>query len=337
MEIGDVCMNKLDIAKILLSDFKIKVFGCKRIPDTSSKVYCLDTNKGMFALKEYPTEVALETIVFETEICSFLTLKGYTVPEHIQNISGMKIIPFGNHYFTVYPWILGVRQPFHSGTIRQSLQCAELYGRLVRSLEEFPVLLKKKEAFNRSDEAIDKSIREHEKILLIAEDDSIRRDLRTKLEFLHKLKAEKWKGFECITWKNSHGDYNSYQILFEGEIVSGLLDFTSVRRMPVIYELFRSFLYIRRGFEDGLPDMREFAEYLRSYKKYESLNIYDIQFAVRCYYLRVLKTVFGYQQYIVNSENVRYLRLGQDLFKQCVLIHDNEEQLTACLCKEMNE
>lgn len=275
MEADDICMKQLDIVKILWSIFKIRVLGCRRLPDTSSKVYCLDTDIGMLVLKEYLPEIAIETIALETEICSFLTEKGYTVPRHMQDISGRKIFPFRGHYFTVYPWISGSRQPFHTGTRRQSLQCAELYGKLVRSLQVFPAQLKRKEAFDRSNEGIDKSIWEHEKILSTVGDDSIRRDLWTKLGLLHKLKEEKWEGFERITWKTSHGDYSSYQILFEGEKVSGLLDFTSVKQMPVIYELFRSFLYIGRGFEDGLPNMREFAVYLRQYEKYETLNAYD--------------------------------------------------------------
>ena len=335
MKTDNVYMKQLDIGKVLWRHFNMQVFKCQILPDTSSNVYYLETNRGIFALKEYPAGTALETIELEIEVCAFLSVKGYAVPKHLPDVSGRKIIGFERHYFTVYPWIAGCRQSFHSGTHTQSLQCAELYGRLVRSLEGFPIQLKRKAAFDRSDKAVDKSMQEHEEISSVLKNDPVKRELQTKIQFLYELKEEKWEGFELITWKNSHGDYSSYQILFEGEFISGLLDFTSVKHMPVIYELFRSFLYIRRGFEDGFPDMREFAEYLKCYEKYEKLNVYDIQFAVRCYYLRILKTVFGYEQYALNPENVRYLHLGQDLYKQCVIIHDNESKLTEQLCEAM--
>lgn len=335
MEIDHTCISPLEIVEFLWIHFQIRVFSCRKLADTSSNVYCLETNNKRLVLKEYPADTPMETISLEIDMCSYLTQKGFTVPTHIQDLSGRSIIPFKGHYFTVYPWIPGNRLPFHTGSLKQSLQCAQMYGKLVYALRAFPTPLRRKDAFDRSAAAIEKSIREHETILNAVKDDSIKEELTIKLGLLRELKNEHWEGFDNITWLNSHGDYCSNQILFEQEEVCGLLDFTSAKQMPVIFELFRSFLYIGRGFQNGLPDMRDFSEYLRYYEKYEILNAYDIRYAVRCYYLRILKSIFGYQQYSKNPTDFRYLHIGRDLFRQCILIHNNEAQLTAQLCKEM--
>lgn len=335
MRPDEIDMKQVDMIRNVWEHFKLQVFRCERIQDTSANVYCLCTDSGSFALKEYPSGTKYETIELETEVCAFLNGKGYTVPKHLIDREGHKIVTFENRYFTVYSWIPGKRQPFHSGTQKQSVQCAELYGRLVHSLKDFPRQLTRKESFNRSRDSIDQSICQHQALISVLDDVSVKEELQTKVELLYRLKEERWEGFEFITWAKSHGDYSSYQILFDGENISGLLDFTSLREMPVIFELFRSFLYLSKGFEEGLPDMPEFAEYLKKYEKFEKLNTYDIQFAVRCYYLRILKSVFGYQQYSINPRNHRYLHLGQELYKQCILIRDNERQLTTQLYEAM--
>ena len=76
MKTDNVYMKQLDIGKVLWRHFNMQVFKCQILPDTSSNVYYLETNRGIFALKEYPAGTALETIELEIEVCSTQTLTG---------------------------------------------------------------------------------------------------------------------------------------------------------------------------------------------------------------------------------------------------------------------
>ena len=105
--------------------------------------------------------------------------------------------------------------------------------------------------------------------------------------------------------------------------------------MPIAFELFRNFLYMDSDAMVYKLNEDHLSNYLRAFAAHHPLSEYDLKFMVPLYYLRILTSTFGYREYCLNPEQTEYLRLGRQLFEQCIwletLISDSRS-LRECFC-----
>ncbi len=307
-----------ELKDILELHYPFAVLACAPIGFASANIYRVTTNCGIFCLKEFPSKITEEKLAREVYICRHLHEKGVPVPEHIKTKSGMASFSHKNHVCSLYHWMDGEHLPAHSGTPAQLAESAGLYGRILDGMSDISIQLPTPDMFDYSISAIDRSIMEHKLLLPLTQQEDVKQQLVQKIHMLERMKAFDWTGIESVTWQNSHGDYNPFQFLYQNGEISSVLDFMSARRMPIVFELFRNFLYMDPEAGQYTLSRERLADYLDAFQQSHSLNDADLRFMIPLYYLRILKSTFGYREYCHNPGKSEYLQLGIELFKQCV-------------------
>ena len=50
---------------------------------------------------------------------------------------------------------------------------------------------------------------------------------------------------------NSHGDYSVQQLIYNNEKETSVIDFESAKRLPIMWEIIRSYTYIDKDVKNG--------------------------------------------------------------------------------------
>ena len=303
---------------ILESHYPFRVLDARPCSFASANIYRITTEQGIFCLKEFQTKIKEEHLIREIYVCKHLLDQGFSVPRHVKTTNGSFYFTHKGHLCALYDWLDGVRLPSYSGTKEQIHESAVVYAKLLDAMSSLSIDLPKPDMFDHSPSAIDQSIIEHKSLLHLTSDAKITHALNTKITMLEQMKHFDWSGEEFITWKNSHGDYNPFQFLYQNGSISSVLDFMSARKMPIAFELFRNFLYMDAGVRKHILDHDRLSDYLNVFRQQHALTDSDLNFMIPLYYLRILKSTFGYREYCHDQSKELYLHLGNELFEQCL-------------------
>ena len=306
-----------ELKDILEFHYPLHILDARPCGFASANIYRITTDQGIYCLKEFQTKITEEKLIREVYVCKHLLEQGFSVPEHTKTKEGTFYFSHNGHLCALYHWLDGVHLRSYSGTREQILESAELYARLLHAMSSLSVELPTPDMFDHSPAALDQSIMEHKALLHLTPDDTITCELYQKIEMLEKMKHFDWSGSEDITWKNSHGDYNPFQFLYQNGTISSVLDFMSARKMPIAFELFRNFLYMDIGARTHTLDYDRLNDYLAAFCRHHALSDADLKFMIPLYYLRILKSTFVYREYCHDQSQVPFLRLGRELFEQC--------------------
>ena len=307
-----------EIKEILESHYPFQVSDARPCGFASANIYRITTDQGIFCMKEFQAKITEEKLIREVYICKHLFEKGFSVPRHTKTTNNMFYFSHKGHLCALYHWLDGVHLPSYSGTREQLLESAELYARLLDAMSDLSIELPTPDMFDHSPAAIDQSISEHRSLIQLAPNEAIAEELEQKILMLEQMKRFDWTGEEAITWKNSHGDYNPCQFLYQNGTIASVLDFMSARKMPVVFELFRNFLFMDLGVRTHTLDHERLADYLSAFQSHQPLTGADLKFMIPLYYLRILKSTFGYREYCHDQSKDLYRRLGKELFTQCI-------------------
>jgi len=273
--------------------------------------------------------VSVDQVEREIGICGCLNRAGLPAVKHLLTRNGGRYFSFGGHICYLYEWIDGTAFPNYSGETGQLIRFAGHYASLLKALETLPMEFPRSALGDCSADAINESIQKHDALLERIQDETVCRNIRRKITYLEELKASPEFDFSGISWKKSHGDYTANQLLLNSEDKIATLDFLSARIMPISFELFRFYLFFARDFLRKELNFTQLAEYLKAFAAIEPLTERDVLSMIPLYYVRILKSVFGYQQLagLSNpSERETYLKLGNELFEQVEFLRNYLDQ-----------
>ena len=66
------------------------------------------------------------------------------------------------------------------------------------------------------------------------------------------------------------------QFIYKEDKINAVIDFVSACQMPIVWELLRSYSYIRRDAKDGNFNINTMIDYVKKFNEYVKLNEYDI-------------------------------------------------------------
>lgn len=136
--------------------------------------------------------------------------------------------------------------------------------------------------------------------------EKIKEDLSYKHWILQKHQEKLRKAFNGITYKNSHGDYQGCQIIGDGECITAVIDFTAARRLPVVWEIMRSFIQTSSASRiNGKIDIQGLCQYVKAYCEYAPLNAYDVKSMPYVYVYQLLRSTYGYNEYLLTDSEDR--------------------------------
>lgn len=147
-----------------------------------------------------------------------------------------------------------------------------------------------------------------ELIALVGNDrnaERITEDLEYKMGLAERINEYK-KHFEGITYVASHGDYQGCQLIFDGDEIKAVIDFSSARTLPAVWEIMRSFTQTsQKCRESATIDVTDFCSYVAEYMKHSSLTRSDITAMPYVYLFQLARSRFGYTQYLKSDSEDR--------------------------------
>ena len=108
---------------------------------------------------------------------------------------------------------------------------------------------------------------------------------------------------------NTHGDYSIQQLIYNEGKLATVIDFETAKKMPIVWEIVRSYSYVDKNAEDGKIDTDNLIQYFKEVSKYVELNEYDLKFAPHIYLMQLIGSTFGYREYNKDCSQKRFIKI----------------------------
>lgn len=262
---------------------------------------------------KYPSDNEMNHPDVEIRVCQILLEKGIPACNFVMNKRG-KIISTDEHgrRFTVQLFYEGVTYAYNEAPRSAQKESAVLLAKIHRAIQDIdgiPVGIG--EDFFRYRKPV-YMIEAYTASLKLAEEngdtdnaEAIRSNMRI---------AKKMPDYEFDTGKlscgNTHGDYMISQLIWNGEKINGIIDWTCICKHPYIWEIVRSYVFMAPEIMCGEINIDALLSYIRAYMEVGTLNSYDIENAGKLFYYFLAVCDFYGQYYDSLSKN-RHVYLAQ--------------------------
>lgn len=331
MTIQESNLNDIEIRNLLEKEYNIKAKNIRPINKGTANIYNID-NK--YILKEFSEDRKKESILKEIDIINFLSKKDIKVPKYIETISKQFYIIKYNRIIIAQEYIAGYTIENNTGDYEKTIESATILGKLLNAFKEYKEL----DDNNIIEKWFSKDYVQNglKKMLELKNNlnqnnkfrEDIEKDLDDKIE-MSKYIIENFD-FSIIskmTIQNTHGDYSVQQLIYNDEKETTVIDFETAKKMPIAWEIIRSYSYIDNQAKIGKMNLVTLKEYVREVMKYVKLNEYDLKYGIYLYLIQMLGSVYGYKQYNENFNNENILNFAFFRTNMCRYIFHNIQNI----------
>ncbi|HOZ53858.1 MAG TPA: phosphotransferase [Bacilli bacterium] len=336
--IEETVFNKKTIISVIKKQYGIKINNIKKLERGSANLYSLNNDK--YILKEFQSKYSQKEVNKEIKIINHLKKDNLLVPKYIITNNGKYSFIYKKKTIVLQEFIEGYTMESNTGNYDQMLESARELGKIVKSLKT----LKMKLPINNASswykiDALNESIEKHKKLLGKCNDENrkkIDKDLKEKVSMLEYIKNNfDFSELKNLTLMNTHGDYSVLQFIYKDDKIKAIIDFVSACKMPIVWEIIRSYSYIDKSAKDGKININNLVDYVKEFLKYSKLNKYDIKYMPYLYLVQLLSSTFGYKQYIADISKENLLKFAFFRTRLCKYLFKNAGVIEKSLEKEI--
>lgn len=292
-----------EIMAFLNETWNISVTEITKLPEGSAMCFRIESKTGRYFFKIYQEKFDLAALSNEIIICDFLTKKCFCVSNFLLSKKFNYAEKFKCRLCTLQNFIDGTTYRKFELPKNMLYNCAGVLANINIALEDLPVELPLGFDHNWLFEwSKDTEIEKYNKLLtqLSRDDknyDKIAKDFEIKRRLLSLFDSTVFS-FSSLTPENTHGDYNVLQLIFSRDKVKAVIDFSSCEKIPVCWELIRSYTLSSEECRYGIIDIDNFTGYIKEYLKIRKLNKLDLELMPYFYLFTLVRSSFGYKGYI---------------------------------------
>ncbi len=338
-------LTKEKIIEIVTNDYGLLgTIEINYINRGTANIFKITVDDKKYILKEFNSERTLKYIEKEINIINYLSTKGISVPKYLQLKNGEYHTNIEDRIIIMQEFIEGEILEDNEANYEQLIKSATLLGKLIKELEEYPDLddediINQKFSKRYLLDSIEKIEIEKNKI---KNDNEFKEKFIEDYELKIKMAEELSKTFDFeimnkLTIKNTHGDYCNLQLIYNDKKEITVIDFETVKKMPIIWDIMRSYCYMDKDAKDGNINIENLKEYVREVNKYVQLNEYDLKYAAYIFLIQLTGSVFGYREYNNNYEQKNLLRFALFRTKICKDLYRNSNKISNELLKILEE
>lgn len=327
----DSVLNEKIIATLLKEKYGIKAKRVERINRGSANIYNIDDK---YILKEFSSDRDVEDIQKEYGVIRYLDECGFRVPKYMETLDGECYLLYNERIVIVQVFLLGYAMENNTGDYEKTIESATILGKLSKALEgynlkteynEFPTkngLLESVEKLKTLKGKIREDNPYKDKFIL---------DIDRKIEIIESMLDFDFDDLQKVTLKLCHGDYSVQQLIYNDNLGTAIIDFETIRTMPISWEIIRSYTYIDKDCRDGQMNLSTFVDYVKEVMKHIALTEYDLKYMPYIYLFQLASSTFGYKQY--NSDYSKTGLLEFALFRTnlCNYLFENLDQISNAL------
>lgn len=332
------------LAEYIKNTWNIVSKEIAEINEGSAKCFIIAAENEKFFFKIYQSKFDRCTLANEICVCGYLSEKGFAVSTFLESVNGSYIESFCDHLCTLQKFITGTTVRKFEVPEAQLLDSARVLANLNIALADLPVNLPT--GFDQEwflEWSADAAIEKHCNLLkkLDVNDGyyhTISEDFNSKYEIIKRFDPNMFD-FSSLTVENSHGDYNVLQLIFEQDKVKAVIDFSSCSKLPVCWEIIRSYTLSSRECRLGVINIDGFVSYVREYMKIKTLSRSDLELMPYFYLFTLMRSTFGYKTYIekrrnniaVNEKDLNALEFAFWRTAMCKWLFANADELSCRL------
>ena len=242
-------LTKEKIIEIVTNDYGLLgTIEINYINRGTANIFKITVDNKNYILKEFNSERTLKYIEKEINIINYLSTKGISVPKYLQLKNGEYHTNIEDRIIIMQEFVEGEILEDNSAEYEQLIKSAELLGKLIKALEQYPELdsediINTKFSKKYLLDSIQKIKLEQEKI----KDDNLYKeqfieDYETKIQIAEELASRfDFDIMNKLTIKNTHGDYCNLQLIYNNKKDITVIDFETAKRMPIIWDIMRSY------------------------------------------------------------------------------------------------
>ena len=329
MEIQKSNLNEQIIKALINKNYGIEIMEIEKINRGTANIFKIKSNDKVYILKEFSEGRTEESVIKETNIINFLKEKGIDVPVYIKSKQNSFYIKFENRIIILQECIDGYTMENNTGDYQKTIESAKILGKMTQALKDYEGLeedgiIKMEDLINKLN--LDNPYRE-----------KFEKDLQDKINMSKDLLNN--VDFEMIrkmTIMNSHGDYSVQQLIYNDNGKTTVIDFETAKKLPIIWEVMRSYSYIDEEAKNGELNIDTLVEYVKEFAKYVQLNEYDLKYAAQLYLIQIVSSPFGYKQYNDDYEKKGLLEFALFRTNLCRYLYNNSKEISTRLQKEVN-
>ncbi len=337
-------LNEQIIKELLDKNYGIEIREIEKINRGTANIFKIKSNDKAYVLKEFSEGRTEESVIKETNIINFLKEKGINVPVYIKSKQNGFYIKFENRIIILQECIDGYTMENNTGDYKKTIQSAKILGEMTQALEDYEGLEEDgiiEKWFSK--ESLEKGIAKMDDLINKLNLDNpyretFEKDLQDKINMSKDLLNN--FDFEIIrkmTIMNSHGDYSVQQLIYNDDNgKTTVIDFETAKKLPIIWEVMRSYSYIDEEVKNGQINIDTLVEYVKEFTKYIQLNEYDLKYAPQIYLIQIVSSPFGYKQYNDDYEKTGLLEFALFRTNLCRYLYNNSKEISTRLQKEVN-
>jgi len=298
------------IDNILRNHFKINILHAEKIPLGSANCYKIHTDGQKYFLKEFQSSFTTDSIVREAALVNFLSDKGFATSRFICNTNGQPFTVYKGHIICLEEFIDGHTYGYDNFPSELLIECAGTLGILHSVMKGYslPIDMDKKWLSDFSPEKLSFQYSSLADIAKSRGEDKYSETIVSDLEYKSALAfrcSEYIRFFEGITYSPTHGDYQGCQLICENTKIKAVIDFSSARTLPAVWEIMRSFVQTSSSRATKKIDADRLCEYVAEYMKHSPLTKADLAAMPYVYLFQLARSRFGYPQYLTTDSEDR--------------------------------
>lgn len=328
-------MTESEIRTAVWHHYGLPVQSVERIARGSAALFKLHIDGAPCILKVFQPKLRADSILREVHVTDFLRQNGLAVPEYIPCRNGEYYFTQGCRVVILQKFIPGQTREKSCSTGKELRDSAKLLAQIVNVLEHYPYddLLPCDAAKYGSAARLLQARAAYADLMASARADAahgadICGDLQDRIAMIDRvLDADALVDMNALTVRRSHGDYSVLQLLYDGDEIRAVLDFVNAGRVPVAWELIRSYSYADRTFSAA-----RLAAYANEYRRYADLSLDDLRYMPYIYLGQLLGSTYGYKQYL-QTGSAALLAFGRWRTEMCRYLMANAGEIAAELVR----
>lgn len=335
-------LSKEDIKNIIEDNYNIGVNNVIEVNRGTADIFKILSNNENYILKYFNEGRTKESIIKETNIINFLATKNIKVPTYIRTKREEFYITYNNRIIVLQKFIEGYTMENNTGDYNNVIESARILGKMTKALEGYSGLeedgIFKKNFSKISLENGVVKMKDLQNNLNIDNPykEEFYDDLKFKIDVAQEL-LEKFdfKIIDKMTIKNTHGDYSVQQLIYNDDGETTVIDFETTKKMPIVWEVMRSYSYVDKDAANGELNIKTLIEYFKEFSKYIKLNEFDLKYAAHLYLIQLIASTFGYKQFNDDYTKTTLLDFARFRTNLCKYLYKNLDNISKKLLEEI--
>ncbi len=343
MSVEKSILAKNDIIDLLKSKYNLQGnVEIIKLDRGSSNLFEITVNGKRYILKEFNSNKPISLVEKEIHLIEYLRNRKILVPQYIQLNNGSYYLIFNGKIVILQQFIDGYTIENNTGNYEQMMESATILGKLIRELIGYEGLDEEgiiDRWFSKKSVQIGIQKLEEEKKNIKGDNEYKEQfiaDLNDKISIANDLIDKLNFGIiRRLSIMNTHGDYSIQQLIYGKGKPATVIDFETAKKMPIVWEIIRSYSYVDEKAQGGKIDIDNLVQYFKEFSKYVELNEYDLKFAPHIYLMQLIGSTFGYREYNKDYTQKDLLKFALFRTNLCRSLYTNLDRISKSLIESV--